>query len=189
MRLSIFFLESTFWRTYMDEIRKFGPKRNLHRILRFLQNGSKRNLHTFGENGAKRREKNRIFRHKNEFLKGETWYFRACRAKRGEKILHDFQRFLGPKRNLHGFWKTRILARKGTYIKSRFWILKGGVSFRFCMVVSVFEINTVGKKVSKKAKNQVYSLKNLTYALKWKCYYHWTWLCKNCKKTLNVNKK
>ena len=115
--------------TYMDEIRKFGPKRNLHRILRFRQNGSKRNLHTFGENGAKRREKNRIFRHKNEFHKGETWYFKACRAKRGEKILNDFQRFLGPKRNLHDFWKTRILARKGTYIKSRFWILKGGGFF------------------------------------------------------------
>ena len=50
--------------TYMDEIRKFGPKRNLHRILRFRKNGSKRNLHTFEENGAKRREKNKIFRHK-----------------------------------------------------------------------------------------------------------------------------
>ena len=112
-----------------------GPKGNPHRILRFGNLGPNGNLHIFEETARSAAKIFRIFRHKNEFLKGEMWYFRACRAKRGEKILHDFQRFLGPKRNLHGFWKTRILARKGTYIKSRFWILKGG-SFRFRMVVS-----------------------------------------------------
>ena len=95
----------------------------------FAKMGRKETYIVLGKTARSAAKKNKVFRHKNEFLKGETWYFRACRAKRGEKILHDFQRFLGPKRNLHGFWKTRILARKGTYIKSRFWILKGGFLF------------------------------------------------------------
>ena len=48
----------------------------------------------------------------------------AARKKLG--ILHDFQRFLAPKETYMAFEKLEFWARKGTYIKSRFWILKGG---------------------------------------------------------------
>ena len=98
--------------TYMDEIRKFGPKRNLHRILRFRQNGSKRNLHSFRENGAKRREKNKVFRHKNEFLKGGRDILEHAVRSAARKFCMISRDFWAPKETYMAFEKLEFWPEK-----------------------------------------------------------------------------
>ena len=129
-------------------------------------------------------------------------------ARKKLRILHDFQRFLAPMETYMAFEKLEFWARMGYYIKSRFWILKGGFPFgspwysvSSLTFIMSFHLSRLLKKKHFMSRSERFfrkpSLPSLPVALSrrlessWKCHQSkgMLFLHRNCKHFFQLQKK